>query len=512
MTRRHWAAVILVAWAGALFWLLQRQYLRPSGGMADAARGVSPGAQFYRLALGAQQVGYASTTIDTLGDSIRLVDVLVLDVPAMGRLGRTAGRSVTTLDRALRVLDVTSDLDGAAERFNARGAVSGDNVLRIRVASAGDSGAAGVAAGNRVELPSLWPLRLAFGGRLRRGRGSSARVLDPFTLQLRDRSFAMSVDSTFILPDSADFDSTTMAWVPVRFDTVRAVRVDAAGPGEGPITWWVDAQGHVVRAALPMGFTIERTAFELAYENFRRRDTLRLMRASAAPGPGTIVPTTALAAGVTTADPLEAGTLRVRLGGGVLDGLDLVGGRQRLDGDTLTVRRETPSQLEGGYTLPHPDSAPAGAYTSDFLVTASDWSIRRQARAIAGVERDPAQMAAALAHWVARSVRPETSSVAPVAAVVLARRRGDCNAYAVLYVALARALGLPARPVAGLLLVNGRYYYHAWAEVYLRDWVAVDPMLDQFPADVAHLRLVVDGFARPTELAPRMGRLTLESL
>jgi transglutaminase-like putative cysteine protease len=95
---------------------------------------------------------------------------------------------------------------------------------------------------------------------------------------------------------------------------------------------------------------------------------------------------------------------------------------------------------------------------------------------------------------------------------VLVRRSGDCNAHTVLFVALARALGLPARPVAGLLLANGRYYYHAWAEVYLGDWVAVDPTLDQFPADVAHLRLVVDGLARPTELAPRVGRLTLDTL
>ena len=504
--------MILVAWAAALFWLIQRYYLRPSSArLANAALGVSPGAQFYRLSLGAQQLGYASTTVDTLGDSIRVVDVLVLDVPALGRLGRTSGRSVTTLDRALRVLDVTSETDGAAERFTAHATITADNVLRLGVASAGDSATAEV-LGDRVELPSLWPLRLAFGGRLRRGRESTTRVLDPITLQLRDRAFRVTGDSTFIVPDSADFDSTTMAWVPVRTDTVHASRIEASGPGEGRVTWWVDPQGRVVRGELPMGFTVERTAFELAYENFRRRDTLRLMRASAAPGPGTIVPTTVLAAGVQPVAPSDAATLRLRLGGGALDALDLVGGRQRLDGDTLTVRRESAQQLVGGYSLPHADSTPRGAFDSDLLITGADRRIRSQARLVAGVERDPAQVAAALSRWVSRTIRAGPTTAVPMAPDVLVRRSGDCNAHTVLFVALARALGLPARPVAGLLLVNGRYYYHAWAEVYLNDWVAVDPTLDQFPADVAHLRLVVDGLARPTELAPRVGRLTLDTL
>ena len=505
--------MILVAWAAALVWLIQRQYFGPAGSRpGGSSAGVSPGAQFYRLSLGAQQLGYASTTIDTLGDSIRLVDVLVLDLPSLGRLGRTSGRSVTILDRALRLLDVTSETDGAAERYSARGALTADNVLRFGVTSAGDSGIAGVAPGDRIELPSLWPLRMAFGGRLRPGRRTTIRVLDPFSLELRNRAFQVAGDSTFIVPDSADFDSTTMAWVPVRFDTVRAVRIDAAGPGAGPVTWWVDAQGHLVRATSPLGFTIERTAFELAYENFRRRDTLRLMRASADPGPGAIVPTTLLAAGVPAPPASDAGMVRVRVGGGNLQGLDLAGGRQRLDGDTLTVRRESARELDGGYSLPHPDSTPEGAFDADFLITSADRRIRTQALQVAGVERDPAKVAATLTHWVSHTVQSVPTTAFPLASAVLNRGRGDCNEHTVLFVAMARALRLPARPVAGLLRVDGRYYYHAWAEVYLGDWVAVDPTLDQFPADVAHLRLVADGLARPIDLAPRVGRLTLDSL
>src|SRR2546421_3779949 len=82
----------------------------------------------------------------------------------------------------------------------------------------------------------------------------------------------------------------------------------------------------------------------------------------------------------------------------------------------------------------------------------------------------------------------------------------------ILYVALARAAGVPARTVAGLVPVDGRFYYHAWAEVYLGDWVAVDPMLDEFPAGAAHLRFSIGGLARQAELVRLIGRIKLEVL
>src|SRR5207302_11353989 len=77
---------------------------------------------------------------------------------------------------------------------------------------------------------------------------------------------------------------------------------------------------------------------------------------------------------------------------------------------------------------------------------------------------------------------------------------------------LARAAGLPARAVAGLLYRGGRFYYHAWPEVYLGDWVAVYPTLDQFPVDAAHVRFVIGGLARQVELVRLIGSLKLEVL
>ncbi len=149
------------------------------------------------------------------------------------------------------------------------------------------------------------------------------------------------------------------------------------------------------------------------------------------------------------------------------------------------------------------------------LIQSRDPRIAAQARLIiggGGRDRSPAKAAELLTHWMHSNVRREVGTGVPSAEKVLETRRGDCNEVATLYVALARSAGLPARTVSGLIHLNGRFYYHAWPEVYLGDWVAVDPTFNQYPADAAHLRFAVGGLARQVELFPLVGRLTLEVL
>ena len=202
----------------------------------------------------------------------------------------------------------------------------------------------------------------------------------------------------------------------------------------------------------------------------------------------------------------------MRLAGVDLSGLELSGGRQERAGDTLIVRRETGAALAAAYRLPARDTALARWLAPQPLIESAEPGIRVEADRILGGERDPARAAERLTHGVAGLVRKEVTGGMPSALRVLTQRRGDCNELTVLYVALARAAGLPARPAAGIVALGGRFYYHAWPEVYLGTWVAVDPTLDQFPADAAHLRFVVGGLARDVQLIRFIGRLKLEGL
>jgi transglutaminase-like putative cysteine protease len=93
--------------------------------------------------------------------------------------------------------------------------------------------------------------------------------------------------------------------------------------------------------------------------------------------------------------------------------------------------------------------------------------------------------------------------------------QGDCNEHTVLFTALARAVGLPTRMAAGVVLVDlhgegPAFYYHAWPEVWLGAWHALDPTLGQFPADATHLRFVVGGLDQQVDILRLIGSLRVE--
>lgn len=498
MSRRQWVIAIFIAWALSLGWLVKREVFRPTGArLAAAALAVAPGGLFYRLDVGGQQTGYSSTTIDTLSNTLRVETVFVLDVPALGKLHRTSARSVAILSRALRLQSIDATFDGDMGEFTTHGRVVGDTVLAISILSEGDSQMTRIPLEGPITLPALLPLRLAFGGELHSGRSYTARLFDPVLVTSRDVSVRVAAESTLVVSDSADLDSTTMTWVPEHFDTVRAFRIEHDANGM-PMSSWIDAQGRLVFASDTVGFAMERAAFEIVYENFKKRDTARVARSSAMPGPGDIVPLTALAAGVTAAPTARARmVLRVH-------GKDSV----------VIVQAGTLASHAAPYRLPSRDTALARWLAPEPLIQSRDPRIGAQARQIIGRERTPARVAELLTHWVARSVQrlPASATGAPSAVKVLAARRGDCNEATTLFVALARSAGLPARTVSGLIYLNDRFYYHAWAEVYLADWIAVDPAFDQFPADAARLRIATGGLARQAELVPLIGRLKLEVL
>ena len=74
---------------------------------------------------------------------------------------------------------------------------------------------------------------------------------------------------------------------------------------------------------------------------------------------------------------------------------------------------------------------------------------------------------------------------------VVVAKRGDCSEHAVLFTALARAAGIPARAVGGVMYMGDEvraFGWHAWNEVVLDGhWVEVDPTWNQISVDATHI-------------------------
>lgn len=111
--------------------------------------------------------------------------------------------------------------------------------------------------------------------------------------------------------------------------------------------------------------------------------------------------------------------------------------------------------------------------------------IVQQARQIAGTETNPYRLARDIHHWVKTEIAGPGSEL-PDALSVLQTKEGACGGHSNLFVALCRALGIPARNVSGLHspgqddLVSGCSQdilgTHVWSEFYLPNygWVQVD--------------------------------------
>lgn len=131
-------------------------------------------------------------------------------------------------------------------------------------------------------------------------------------------------------------------------------------------------------------------------------------------------------------------------------------------------------------------------YLRETPLTAADDAIRALAEGAHGPD------ALATLHALSEAVRdaieyaPAITAHTTSAAEALAHGAGVCQDHAHVFIAAARALGVPARYVAGYLTPDfeGAHETHAWAETYAPDlgWVGFDPSNRQCPTE-AYIRL-----------------------
>lgn len=180
------------------------------------------------------------------------------------------------------------------------------------------------------------------------------------------------------------------------------------------------------------------------------------------------------------------------------------------------------------------DNAPDTEELRPFLSASSvcdakDAKIRRLARKAVRGCKTPADKADALRKFVTDYITDKNMDVGFATASEVARRRsGDCSEHGVLLAALARAAGLPARGVSGIveippgsLMAQGEnaFGYHMWAQVYIGgQWVDLDAALRQTECDATRIAVSLmplgeEGLMNSVvALIPLLGQLEIEVL
>ncbi|MBI4886070.1 MAG: transglutaminase domain-containing protein [Acidobacteria bacterium] len=493
---RPFPVLVLVAWAGCMAVLVDRAYLQaaPANLATDLAR-YGPTATWHGVYYRGEKIGFTVGQTIRTADGFELQEDARLQLTLLGATSTTTIRTTASVDEYFALRSFTFSLDPGTGPIAVRGAIdppgtaaTGAHRLTIAITSGGRTRSE---ERRLAEVPvmSLNLSRMLASGGMAAGTSRRLTIFDPATMT--NTSIDVRVGGREV--------------VRTRDGVIPAFRVDMAYHGLQTTSWVTDT-GDVVREESPLGLMTVRESPEqargLAIPGRMQQDLLRM---------SAVVPVMRQRID----EPRDVRRLRLRIEGAELPRTDLDGVGQRVDGTVIEIR--DPQTLQPGPA--DPDAArflrPEPLIESDApeIIAEADRAVRGVTGARARAER--------LTRYVNALLDKKPTVSLPSALDVLRTRVGDCNEHTALYVAMARAAGIPARIAVGLVYVRGAqgaFYYHAWPEVYLDEgggrglWLPVDPTLNQFPADGTHLRLVRGGLDQQATILPLIGHLRMTVL
>jgi len=184
------------------------------------------------------------------------------------------------------------------------------------------------------------------------------------------------------------------------------------------------------------------------------------------------------------------------------------------DGGKLTVDYEIKARrFDARRSLSLPIRKPelAGFLDEAPYLEVSDPAIQAAAKEIVGGEKKAYAAALKISRWVNANMKSQADiGVVRSAAEVLKSRRGVCRDYAILFAGLARAAGIPTRLAAGLVYLNGSFYYHVWGESFAGEWAPLDPTIEGDFVDATHIKLAQGEATSMFEMAKVIGALKAE--
>jgi transglutaminase-like putative cysteine protease len=488
--------LVLVAWVAVMALVVNRSYLQASSaslatdlgryGSSAAWRGI-----YYR----GEKIGFTVSQTVKTADGFDLEETGRLQMAPLGATTAATIRTTAHVDAAFTLRAFEFSLDPGTGPIEVHGRVDGRRLtLDVKTVSGTRS--------EERELPEPPALslnisrRLANGG-LVPGARYQWTIFDPATL--RNAPVTVAVGRREIVHGGG-------------VTPIPAFRVEMEFAGLSTTSWITDT-GEVVREESPLGLITVRESPEQARAMaVSGRMRVDLLAASA------VVPSMRNPIG----EPRDVISMRVRMGGVSLAAPDMDGVNQHVDGDVLEL--VDPQSLRPQRA--DPDAARFLA-AETFIESDAPEIIAEAAIAVRGATGSRAR-AEALTRYVNALLDKKPTVSLPSAREVLRTKVGDCNEHTALYVAMARAVGIPARIAVGLVYIHGAFYYHAWPEVYLEEgsglraagssvappglWLSVDPTLNQFPADATHLRLARGGLDKQAAIIPLIGKLTIDVL
>lgn len=471
-------------WVVMMALLVKRAYFPDvydaSVSAAPVAEAVT-GERWYGIYMRGEKIGYMVTATTAVGEGYLIMERSSMRLNTLGTLQEVNMHTSTSVDQAFALKSFDFRVSSGAMDFRAKGELKGRKLL-LTVTTGGQESETTLLL---QDIPYLWtnlrPFLAASG--LEPGKKYRTFLFDPSTLA--NAEMIVEVEGT----EMVDMNGKPTKGIKLK-ETFKGLVVNS----------WLDEEGEILKEESPIGLLMVRED---------RSSAIAVSGAGALPSD--ILVSTSIPVKKKIEEPRSVSYLKIRLSGVDLKGFDIEDQRQRLTGDVLEVNREGFPANEN-YAIPYTGKGLKEYLASTPLIQSSDPAITAAAGGIAKSGTGAREAAAEISSWVFNNLEKQYTFSIPSAVEVLKVRVGDCNEHTALYTALARAAGIPTRIATGLIYYRGSFYYHSWAEVNVGRWVSVDALLNQFPADATHVKLVEGGLDRQVELVRTMGKLQIEVL
>jgi len=460
---------------------LAARTVTPAAELASVQPSGLTGESWMGIYLNGDKVGYGHQRVVGTVSGFSVTEEVFAELTVMGSIQKMTVDTVSELDPGLSLKSFEFSLRSGPADMKINGEVSGGSINTV-VETSGRKDRISIPVKAPVHLASDIELMLRRDG-LEVGKKLHVPFFDPSSLSEQYMDIEVEAKEEMKLGDRA---------VPV-----YRVRQDYAGVS---VKSWLNPELGTIKSEGVMGFTFLMETREQAMSRpeggYASADIIAL---SSVPVEGRLT------------DPRGVSYMKAELTGASLDGLEISGGRQSLAGDVVTVRSEDLKDIASA-SLPVSGPGLDEYLRPSGFVQSDDPAIVAKAGEIVGVEKDALRASMKIADWVFDNMDKRPAAGIPSAVEVLSNMQGDCNEHTVLYTALARAAGIPARMDAGIVMLGGRFYYHAWPEVYVGRWISLDPTFGQFPADATHIRLVEGGPDKQIAIIKLIGNLKVKIL
>lgn len=322
-------------------------------------------------------------------------------------------------------------------------------------------------------------------GELKVGKRYELNVFNPFSLELESLNITVS-KKEFIEHDEKQVEAYVLK------SKYRGLEQTA----------WVNENGEILREETGLGWVLvkgDANQVTSMYRNMEKTDVELAKMVS-------------VESNVMLPEGLNLLKLKLQ---GIEDDFIIENHRQSVSFDAngekiITIKKEIIDQSQA-LTLPiKEDGLIADFLSATDFIQSENKEIKRLAGKIVKNEMNSYLAAKKINKWLYDNIKKIPVVSIPSAIDVLKTKEGDCNEHAVLFAALARSIGIPAKINVGLAYTNGRFYYHAWVSVYTGVWIDMDPTFGQEIADIAHIKLIEGDIDKQLDIVKLLGRIKLE--